>query len=168
MRRNKNGFTLLEILIVIAVIAFLSFLVFPRFGDSVNESGFRSGVNSIAGLIRTIHERSVLNRRVYALNIDITKNEYLITILENEEFTAAPDFSEEKRAFDKSISVKDIILRGDSEKVEEEEAVIRFFPNGAIDRSIIHISSSYNPESIYTIFVEPMSGKTRIEKDYVQ
>lgn len=167
LKNRNSGFTLVELTVVVFLLALISFIVFPKFGSSVSEYRFRSGVNGLVGLIRDIRNRAAITKIGFHLNFDIDTNEYWVTKNEGGEYVIDDTFFSDKRKLNEYIQLIDILVP-ELGKVAEGEVFIRFFPTGYVDYSIIHLENFYNPDSVYSILIKPLLGKVKIETGYVE
>jgi prepilin-type N-terminal cleavage/methylation domain-containing protein len=67
MSKIKNGFTLVEILVVVAIIAVVSLLIVPPINQWVSEKKVRESSNKLIQIMRYAREQSVSSGLVYKI-----------------------------------------------------------------------------------------------------
>lgn len=67
MRRNKNGFTLYELLLTLTLVAILSGLAMPSFGKIVANGRLRTEVDALFHAIHLARKESVVRRSVVSI-----------------------------------------------------------------------------------------------------
>ena len=115
MRRGQDGFTLAEMLVVLAILALTAVLSFPASRQSAEGQVFNTFGQSLAGLLR--------EARITA----ISQNHETSVTLDFETRTAAGDGKSRVLAIPANVSVAAITARGD---VSEGRATFRFFADG--------------------------------------
>ena len=73
--RNGNGFTLIELAVVIAILGIMIALVAPRLGE-LGEANLKRSARHLTGMIRFLHEESQAKKMVYRLRFDIPAGHY--------------------------------------------------------------------------------------------
>lgn len=66
--RRQDGFTLLELMIVMAVAAIVSVMAVTRIAPALRTARAETGIQTVAGWMRRTQERAVDERRVYRLS----------------------------------------------------------------------------------------------------
>jgi prepilin-type N-terminal cleavage/methylation domain-containing protein len=121
MKMNKKGFTIVELVIVIAVIAILAGVMIPTFGgviDSANESSAKQEAQGIYKQV--IIADPTLNSTDTVLYITVENDKYVF-VVENAEMTLIEKESEDYEAYQSAIA-------GDSATHEAKTKI-----NGAYD-----------------------------------
>ena len=70
-----------------------------------------------------------------------------------------------KQELPPGVSIEDVVVlsRG---KDQEGEAFIRFFANGCVEHSLIHLRNISN--EAYTLEINPVTGWVRIHEGYIE
>lgn len=93
---KKDGFTLLEMMIVMIIMGLITALAYPQY-QVVSHSNLRLASRQLAGAIRYLHTRAVLDKKNWRLAIDFDKNRYwgerLEPLVESEEEKSPADDS---------------------------------------------------------------------------
>ncbi len=169
MNSSKNGFTLVELSVVLLIIGLLATILIPNIGrlggDDVRES-----IRKIGGLIQYLYgEASIQNRNFY-LNFDLEDGSYNVTVgKENKEegtvemIPYEDDFVKKKYTLPSSVKIEDIdtISRG---KISEGKVTITFYPEGFVDPATIHFKNKNDDEM--TLMILPLTGDFKIFDGY--
>ena len=80
---GSGGFTLIELTMVILVIGIVGALVLPRFGGLLDRQQMRRSVNVVRGMVRQLHAKAALTKRVYRLTFDLDEQQLTVCFLES-------------------------------------------------------------------------------------
>ena len=75
IRNESNGFTLIELAVVIAILGVMIALVAPRLGE-LGEANLKRSARHLTGMIRFLHEEAQAKKTVYRLMFDIQEGRY--------------------------------------------------------------------------------------------
>lgn len=75
VRKNDNGFTLIELMVVIAIIGILAAIAIPQFASYRTRSFNTAAVASIRSF-STAQEAYYVDNRSYTTSLDLLKNQY--------------------------------------------------------------------------------------------
>lgn len=161
-----QGFTLLELIVVMALIALTAAFAVPQFGGFFAGDRMKSTVRKLVGLV---HQTAGLARRY--------QEPYLLQYREAERrFVAVPERDkEEKQAREGeqkilALAVGDAVVVGEfwswySGSVAGNQRVIRFSKEGYIEPTILYIGRQDGPEM--SVILPPFLGKIRVEDRHV-
>lgn len=172
VRKNRvNGFTLVEFLVVILIIGLFSTLISIRIEGSFSGGDLRLAARLITGEINQLRGKAASTHKGQVLGLNVDQN-YLYTLHplpEKEELSVR--FQEEYGGYLKTIkrlpdgvNLEDVVIFSKG-KTQEGEATIRFFSNGCIDRSVIHLRNERN--EAYTLKINPITGQVTIYDKYI-
>jgi prepilin-type N-terminal cleavage/methylation domain-containing protein len=71
--RNRNGFTLLEMIMVLVIIAILAALSLPSFQTAITENAVRKDSHQLALMVRTAMIQSAEQNRAYMIELSPTQ-----------------------------------------------------------------------------------------------
>lgn len=177
-----SGFTLIELSIILILLGVMLLFAVPKLGNREDIS-LRSTARELAGTIQSLFDESVLNKTSYQLVFEITENRYLIIEKnpdkeslkpdETENVIDTSDKSETSEVIDvtnrykklpEKIFIKDITT-ATGNKAAEGQVTIEFYPDGFMDKGVIHIS---NGKKDYTLTTTPLTGKVKVLEGYVE
>lgn len=181
---NKNGFTLIELSVVILLLGIIISIVYPKIDIVTPKKRLKTTANMFAGIIKQLHSKSALTKQVFRLNYDISSGEYWITVLspivsegkvdkvetyiplDNQmQFINDNSIVTYKSKLKKGIAFKDII-KTDIGKVVEGETFTEFLPTGQIESTTIHLQGE--DKDIFTLIIKPLSGRIKVFNRYVE
>jgi general secretion pathway protein H len=156
---HENGFTLLELIVVIALLGIMLVFTVPRFHETLFLDKTKTASRWIIGKIQTLKEAALRNQKQYTLHINLDTEQFWETDaamsaeeLENAALNAA--------SLPGGLKIADIEypVRG---KITSGQADITFYKNGTSDKVLIHLQNGDEYESY---LVEPfLSEVTRYE-----
>ena len=156
---HENGFTLLELIVVIALLGIMLVFTIPRFHETLFLDKTKTASRWIIGKIQTLKEAALRNQKQYTLHINLDTEQFWETDaamsteeLENAALNAA--------SLPGGLKIADIEypVRG---KITSGQTDITFYKNGTSDKVLIHLQDGDEYESY---LVEPfLSEVTRYE-----
>lgn len=143
----QRGFTLLEVLTVIALIA-LTYTLLPKmvFGG-VSGAELRSNVRAVAAGLRMTRDAAVQDKREAVLTLD----------LENRAFTLPGDAKVHR--LNEHLDVK--LFTAQSDLIAEKVGVIRFFPDGSSNGGRVTVSAGGRK---FAVDVDWLTGRVTINE----
>jgi prepilin-type N-terminal cleavage/methylation domain-containing protein len=159
---NKLGFTLVELLLVIALIGIVLVLAVPSLRDTLNEDDLKKASRQLIGLERKLRVEAVRDQIDYILCFDLPNSAYWVI---------ASDMTPEKQSEIKSrprhlpseVSIMDIVDEN-NKKQSSDEARIKFGKNNFSSPAVIHLQYK---EDKMTIVINPYLGITDIYDKYI-
>ena len=167
---HRSGFTFIELLVVIFILGIFSALLSIRIGGVVSGGDLRLASRIIIGKINELRGRAAYSHREQLLGLHIETNQiFTVDLSANEDGISAgkEDILEEAREINKlpdGVRLEDVVLfsRG---KIQSGEAILRFFPNGCVESSLIHLKNEEG--AFHTLEINPITGQVRVHDRYV-
>jgi prepilin-type N-terminal cleavage/methylation domain-containing protein len=160
---NINGFTFIELIVVISLISIMLFLAVPKF-----QSGFLSNsTNAVSRwiLIKVpdLKDRAQKEQKRYILHVDFDANKLWIS---RETVSDEGLQSEETNGYQLPEDVKLLDVEyPDQKTISTGQAQIYFDEKGYSDNAVIHIENSDNERLSFVI--EPFLRQVRLYQKYV-
>jgi len=159
---NKRGFTLLELLLVIALAGIILFLAVPSTRDVLTGDKLKKASRRLIGLERKLRVDAVRDQMDYLLCVDIDNAAYWIV---------AADMTPEKQDEIKKhpqhlpadVAIADIVDENNSKKSSGEVKII-FKKSNVCSPAVIHLAYE---EDRMTIVINPFLGVTDLYPQYV-
>ena len=142
----QNGFTLIEMLVVLAIIAAMLAIVPPMLGNSIDHSRIKSASRQLAAGLKLARVDAINSRKETTLVLDTKHRTYK---LENKE---------KKLNLPKEAGL--LLTTAKSEQLDEHTGAIRFFTDGSSTGGQIKLSLKDQFE--YLVNVNWLTGKVTI------
>lgn len=160
---SEKGFTLLELLVVIALVVIILALAAPVTRDALSKSSLKKASRQIIALERKLRVDAVRDQLDYILHLDIVTASYYVT---------ASDMTPEKqdeikkssKKFPAGVAVLDIINQK-NEKIADGVVKMKFGRNNICPALVIHLAED---ENRMTLVVNPFLGITAVYDHYVE
>jgi general secretion pathway protein H len=166
--RRQDGFTLIELGLVLLIIAVVVALVVPRFRDQSHVELIEQ-TRKLAATFRFLQDEAVLNGRVYRLNFDLDQQRYFVTSAD--EGAAIGDFQRESgvlahgSAMPSNLQIADVDVPSSGGKLYQGVAYTHFYPDGYVDATVVHLD---NGQEVYTLYVpQPLTGRAYVASGYL-
>jgi prepilin-type N-terminal cleavage/methylation domain-containing protein len=159
-RRTGKGFTLIELVVVVAIIGMLLASVAIRFDSLTVSARLRASAREIASTIGLAHSRASSTGRAQTLVFDTDNQQYWIDS-SSEEGDASE--SPRIRSLYRSIAFKDIQV-GEELYGERGTLSIEISPLGVTSACMIHLEAEGGGEM--TLEVCPLTGSVRFYDGY--
>lgn len=161
--RQNNGFTLIELIVVISLISLMIFFAIPRFQDSVLSDNTKKVSRWIIAKVHALKERAVRDQKLYILHVNLDSNRLWMT----NEFMSEQEL---QNAAQSAYELPDNIKVLDVEYPDEEiisvgRADIYFYKKGYSDKAMIHIENNDNEQ--LSFLIEPFLSRVRMYETYV-
>ena len=159
-------------MIVVFILGTMTGLLSIRIEGALSGGDLRLASRMIIGEINGLRGRAVASHREQALRLNVDENtlyseetapsEDSSTVFEGGE--GAPS-AQKGRQLPEGVDLEDVFLFFEG-KIQEGEALIRFYANGCVDRSLIHLRNEHN--DVYTLEVNPLTGRVELHDTYVE
>lgn len=156
---HRNGFTLLELIVVITLLGIMLVFTVPRFHDTLFIDESKKSSRWIIGKVRALKEAAIRNQQRYTLHIDLDTQRYWET---DESMSAEARESAVLSAVslpgDLKIADIEYPFRG---KINSGQVDITFYKTGYTDKLLIHIEDGVD---YISFLIEPFLAEiTRYE-----
>jgi general secretion pathway protein H len=151
---KTSGFTLIELILVLAIMAVSAALVVPRFVDSLENVRVKTALRDASNLMRRARVHSVLERKEYQVVVD--REAGMLTLQPSQ----APDEGETPSL---TISGMDLDFTGSNKKKSQEKwskKYLTFYPMG--NSSGGRLSFADSRDRRYAIEINPFTGRVSI------
>jgi prepilin-type N-terminal cleavage/methylation domain-containing protein len=161
---KRNGFSLMELVIVLIIIGFSSSLVMPslsRFSKSVE---LKATAKKVSGILRYYRSEAVQKGKVHQVLFDPDLREVIIQLLESTEDKSANKKGEEmvqKNKYHLPVGIQIKELKIPSPQYAADFPAIEFYPNGGSNGGSILLDSQ--DQRGYRIKVHFLTGIVEIE-----
>jgi len=163
--RYRNGFTLIELAVVIAILGVMIAIVAPQLAD-IGEVNLKRSARHLTGMIRFLHEESQAKKTIYRLRFDIQAGHYwaeaLTTTSDNTtEFKRMQSVIAGEGNLSGQTTFRDVIAGS-----HPDEPYLLFTPDGWVENAAIHLRDGEDRD--FTLLVKPLTGDTELRKGYVE
>ena len=160
--RASQGFTILEIIIVLFLLVGLLGIILPRISLDENLS---SVGRRMVGTVRSLQSLAMSSQKTVRLYIDMDRGLYWPMILDGNQEKAPIDPTwATPLNFPATIRVSDILLS--QGKKESGRVDLSFYPTGRIDPMTMHMMDAKN--NILAIAIEPVTGAIRMSDERIE
>ena len=169
MNREDKGFSLLELLLVLALIGLLSALIVPSLSNSLTNVHLKAATKKTAAVFRYAGNQAIAKKKPFLVIFDKAggwlafMDKPLLKVQDEsdnprEAFKSLPS-SAKVYSFPKDIIIEKLVV-GDKE-ISEGQSVFLFYPNGSCSGGEVVLQAS-NSRS-YLIKLDPIIGTAKIE-----
>jgi general secretion pathway protein H len=142
---RHNGFTLLELLVVLALLAMAYALIPPMFSVGGSTAELKAGARQVAAGLRKARSQAIVSRSEATLTVNV----------ESHSFVLSGDDKPRILPHQAEISV----YTAQGEVLDANNAAIRFFPDGSSTGGRVTLAMG---ERKYLIDVDWLTGQTEI------
>jgi len=164
-KRDREGFTLIELMVVIVVLGVMMTLIIPQLGN-IGDANLKRSTRHLTGMISFLRDEAQAKKKVYRLRFDIQGGKYWA-----EEFTVlSSDTAEFKRlqtamtnegGLAGQTSFKDVQVGS-----HPDDPYMLFTPDGWVEPAFIHLRNG--DDKLFTLIVKPLTGNTELREGEVE
>ena len=160
---QSNGFTLIELTIVIVILGVMLALIIPRLGE-LGEANLKRSARHLTGMIRYLHDEAQATKYVFRLRFDVTEGRYWV-----EKMTLLNDKTVEFKRFSSEMAAEGTLagqttFRDVKVASHPDDPFIEFSPEGWVEPASIHLRDGEKRE--FTLKVNPLTGDTELREGY--
>lgn len=159
----KNGFTLLELMVVMALISMISVLVVPRLAGSLGKMNAETAARKIAASLRYARSQAVSQKIAYVSLFDFDKNRLIVKNWQAEPGTLNPE--PENRKLEKIYDLPEGVKLAEviAEKTDADVFQVVFYPSGNSSGGEVIISDDRDRR--YKIAIDFITGAVKLDSD---
>ena len=167
----RQGFTLMEIIVVVIIIAIMMGVAFPTMRDMAENNRLRSSVREMMSLMKYARSEAVFNNRTTEIFIDTEKREFWLDLRTPDPKTGKYDPKAPKATMERKRQLEDKIwVKGanvlDQNILDNGVVAVDFFPDGTASPALITLAleKSEEKETNYTIEVFKSTGMVELNE----
>jgi prepilin-type N-terminal cleavage/methylation domain-containing protein len=158
---GQQGFSLIEIVMVISILVILSAVALPFFGGFIDNRNLKTAARDIAGNIFETRERAISEDRVYQITFNVGGNSYVIQqcLQSNDQscasgFNAVPFLSMSPSAFGNGIKLTGTTFAGN---------VIKLQASGTLNNGVNGVITLTNKRGSQATIRTTATGRTYVD-----
>ncbi len=186
--RRGRGFTLIEILIVVAIISIVVSLGLPAI-ERVTYQRVAATARKFVGIIRTIRNDALLLNTIYRLTINLDKQQWWVEsqkqfsllgetnesnkkrgtkkVGDSQNFSMAQKYSKEPMPLPGGVVIEGVLKEREG-NIQSGLVYVHFFPNGFNDHSILYINKESAKSVPYSLILRPTAGRIEVVRARIQ
>jgi prepilin-type N-terminal cleavage/methylation domain-containing protein len=159
---DLDGYTLIELVVVMALISTMFFFAMPRFRDNVLTDQVRKTSRWVITQTRHLKQQSIREKKDYILHVDIDSDKLWISTpdMEAEALEKAQD---EAFQLSEEVAIMDVAFPGRG-KILSGQVDIYFYAKGYSDKALIHLQQDNDRQ--VSFLIEPFLPQTKYIEDY--
>ena len=161
---NLSGYTLIELVVVVALISIMLFLTIPRLQNAVLINDTKKTIRWIIGTTQTLKENAFRQQKRFVLHLDLGAQHMWVS---NE--TSSEEELEQAQnsayAIPSGVKLLDVVF-ADRDKVVYGQAKIYFYKKGYSDKVLIHIEDDDNQP--VSLLIEPFLNEVQVTETYIK
>ncbi len=162
-KQHQNGFTLIELIVVMTLISIMLFFAMPRFRKTVVSDGGKKAARQIMMQVPLLKDKAVREQKCFKLHIDLESNRVWAT---DESMSEDALSQAEESAFEAAPGIRFTDVEyPQTGKISGGIAVISFYKKGYSDKAIIHIDDE-DSEIRRSLLIEPFFSSVKLHETY--
>ena len=174
-RKNETaGFSLFEIAVVLFIISLFFVLVTVPIEGILSGGDLGRATRMLMSEVSKLRGEAAYTRKIQTLVLNIEQNTFYalepetsVEFRKTEEslFEGKKEVVPGKKDLPSGVSFADVVL-DTLGKVQEGKAEIRFFANGCVEHTLIHLKNEGG--KFYTLEINPVTGLIRTHEGYIE
>ncbi len=163
--RNTQGFTLIELTVVIVILGIMLTLIIPRLGE-LGEANLKQSARHLTGMIRFLRNEAQMKKEPYWLRFDIQEGRYWVEF-QNPTGDTTVEFKRfESEMGSEGTLAGNVTFRDVRVASHPDDPFIQFKPNGWVEHALIHLRDGEGRD--FTLMVNSLTGNTELREGYVE
>jgi len=161
--RGENGFTMIELLIVVVIIGIIAGLAVPNFAGAIQKIRWRSSATDITKALRLARSSAIAKNAQFGVQVDFENRR--VVVFKDLSSPASFNFDEQN---DSIVTSDTIDANVDEIYSSFSSGAVCFFPNGRASESGFFYGHRYSETNyqMYNISVLAATGRATI--DYME
>jgi prepilin-type N-terminal cleavage/methylation domain-containing protein len=160
---GKNGFTMIEMLIVVVIIGIIAGLAVPNFAGAIQKIRWRSTATEITKALRLARSSAITKNDQFGVNVDYDKRH--IVVFKDLSSPSSYSFDEVN---DSIVSLDTIDGNVDGIYSSFANGSVCFFPNGRASESGFFYGHRYSETSYQMFNISVLAATGRATIDYME
>ena len=173
MKTSSSGFTLLELIVVIALIGIMLVVSVPTLQNTLIDDRLKGTCRKIIGLVNSLRELAAREQQPYFLNIDRNENriwyekDMEVGAAEEEEGAEETEETEGRQELNipDEIRISEIWTRSEGE-YSDDQSRIWVSSKGYMDQTVLHVTD--DDDNVISLHFSPFLDNVRIYDEYTQ
>lgn len=170
MKTSSSGFTLLELIVVLALIGIMLVVSVPTLQNTLLDDRLKGTCRKIIGLVNSVRELAAREQQPYFLNIDRNENR----IWYEKDMEAGTEEGQEKTEEDEDrqelnipeeIRISEIWTRSEGE-YSDDQGRIWVSSKGYMDQTVLHVTD--DDGNVISLHFSPFLDNVRLYDEYTQ
>ena len=167
---GESGFSLVELIVVLALIAIMLVLGVPAFRENILDSSLNAAARKTIGFVRGVRELAAREKKPYYLYVDMIEHRLWFMEDEGKKTKKAPVMpkiekatSQNKLVFPDGVRIFEI-QTGTFEKFSGGERKIWISPRGYMERTAFHLEGK--DQKVISLYFQPFLEHVKIYEKY--
>jgi prepilin-type N-terminal cleavage/methylation domain-containing protein len=161
--RNKNGFTLIELMIVLVIVGITLGYIGPRIFSGLSTSNMDRAVRDITTMIQVGRSSAITQHKTFFIRFDLDNAKIALYPMP-ETSGVVPEMLKERKMPD-GVVLKNIKTPYQSEK-DRGEMDLKITTEGVVEQGVIYLEGALG--TTYTLVVKPFSGALKFYDHFVE
>ncbi len=164
MKRSKQGFTLIELMIVMAILGITLGYVGPRIYGGLFTSGMDKAARDITAMIQFARSNAITQHRDYLVRFDL--DEARVGVYPRPETSGMMPEMLKERKLPEGVRFQSV--KSPYQPTRQQGFFeLKVTPDGIVEQGVIYLEN-YLSDNVHTLEVKPFSGYLKVEDHFVE